>query len=284
MALRHHAIRRRVALVTAASVLLSPCTTLLAAAPKPAAVTRTPQPIDGGWPKSYVTPNGARVILYEPQIASWEDQKRLTLYAAVSFTSAGAAKPVLGTVTAVADTKVAVSERLVDFSVFRIIDSNFPTLDKDQMQALLSELEKAIPQQERVIALDRVLMEPWERQASQRRRAATCTPATTATSIAIRAAAGRSTTAVVGTARRSRRRQPSVSSIAIRPHAPRGCSDRGTSAASAPAAGSAAAAFVRAAEDLAAVDSEGAAASAAAAGSRWLRRARRSACSDGAGS
>src|SRR6267142_1184388 len=119
MSVCSHAIRHHVARVIACGLILSPVATMVAA-PKAAAAIKAPRPIDGGWPKSYVTPNGARVILYQPQIADWKDEKRLTLYAAVSYTSAGAAKPVLGTVTAVADTKVAVSERLVDFSVFRI--------------------------------------------------------------------------------------------------------------------------------------------------------------------
>ena len=156
MSLCSRAIRDHVAAVIACGLFLSPVATMVAA-PQAAAAIKAPRPIDGGWPKSYVTPNGARVILYQPQIADWKDEKHLTLYAAVSYTPAGATTPVLGTVTAAAQTKVSVSQRLVDFSVFEITDSNFPTLDKGQMSALLAEIVKAIPQQERVIALDRVL-------------------------------------------------------------------------------------------------------------------------------
>ena len=109
-------------------MMLAPVAPLIAA-PRPAAVKPSP-PIDGGWPKSYVTPTGARVTLYQPQVADWKDQKHLTLYAAVAYMPSGATKPVLGTVTAEAQTKVSVSDRLVDFSVFTITDSNFPTLEK----------------------------------------------------------------------------------------------------------------------------------------------------------
>ena len=109
--------------------MLAPVAPLIAA-PRPAAV-KPSAPIDGGWPKSYVTPTGASVTLYQPQVADWKDQKQLTLYAAVAaYTPSGATKPVLGTVTAEAQTKVSVSDRLVDFSAFTITDSNFPTLDK----------------------------------------------------------------------------------------------------------------------------------------------------------
>jgi hypothetical protein len=64
---------------------------------------------------------------------------------------------VLGTLKAEADTKVSVTERLVDFSVFHVTDSNFPTLDKTQVQEIVAEVVKSIPQVQRVIALDRVL-------------------------------------------------------------------------------------------------------------------------------
>ena len=155
MWVRFRLFRHQVALGTACSLMLAPVATLVAA-PSPAAV-KPAAPIDGGWPKSYVTPTGARVTLYQPQVADWKDRKQLTLYAAVAYTPAGATKPVLGTVTAEAETKVSVSDRLVDFSVFTITDSNFPTLGKSQMQEIVAEITNAIPQQERVIALDRVL-------------------------------------------------------------------------------------------------------------------------------
>ena len=56
-----------------------------------------------------------------------------------------------------ADTKVAVAERLVNFSDLKITESNFPTLPKEQMREVVAEIEKAIPDDDRVIALDRVL-------------------------------------------------------------------------------------------------------------------------------
>jgi hypothetical protein len=58
----------------------------------------TQQPADGGWPRAYVTTSGARLVLYEPQIASWLDQKRMAMYAAVSYTPADQSSTALGTV------------------------------------------------------------------------------------------------------------------------------------------------------------------------------------------
>jgi hypothetical protein len=166
---RHHPIRRRIAIVTMWSLLLSPGglvrlsepLRVSAAAIQGTASAKPPmtasRPLDGGWPRSYTTPSGAGLVVYQPQIASWENQKRLTLYSAVSYTAKGGGKPVLGTVKADADTRVSVPERLVDFSAFRITESNFPTLRKEQTQEIVGEINKGIPQEERVIALDRVL-------------------------------------------------------------------------------------------------------------------------------
>ena len=182
--------RRRTAIVTLCSLLLSPAglvpggsnaaltaasqgTTIAkpAAAPaakpapaptakptaKPVAAAAAAPAADGSWPRHFTTATGAAVTLYQPQVASWQNQKLISFYAAASYTAKEGDKPALGTVKAEADTKVSVTERLVDFSVIRVTESNFPTLDKPQMQDVVAEITKGIPQQARVIALDRVL-------------------------------------------------------------------------------------------------------------------------------
>lgn len=173
-----YSIRKGVAVATLASLALSPVQPILSAmpqqatAPKPEAATAKPaaravkpaaaasaaaQPVDGGWPRSYKTASGGDVVLYQPQIASWPDQQKMTAYSAVAYTAKAGDKPALGTVKVEADTKVAVNDRLVNFSVIRIVESNFPTLEKAQAQEVVSTIGSGIPQEERVIALDRVL-------------------------------------------------------------------------------------------------------------------------------
>ena len=72
--------------------------------------------------------------------------------------SAKAAKtPSLGTVKIEAQTKVAVPERLVSFSQFTISEAHFSTVPKEQLRGIVDEITNAIPQNERIIALDRVL-------------------------------------------------------------------------------------------------------------------------------
>jgi hypothetical protein len=120
----------------------------------PAAAQTAP---DGGWPRSYTAPDGGRIVLYEPQIASWDNQQLLTLYAAVSYTPAGSGTAMVGTIKVEADTRVSVEDRLVDFSSFRILESNFPNASKEQTAAAVAAVKASVPLGERVIALDRVL-------------------------------------------------------------------------------------------------------------------------------
>ncbi len=164
----HSAGRGRVALVTAFSLLWSPVMPLVAAqatspaaAPpagqKPAATATAQPPVDGGWPRAYTTPSGGHVVVYQPQVASWDKQAHLVAFAAVSFSAKDAQKPALGSLKLESDTKVAMSDRLVRFSDLKTTEANFPTVPKDQVREVVAEINKAIPDEERVIALDRVL-------------------------------------------------------------------------------------------------------------------------------
>ena len=121
--------RAAVALVAALSVAVSPTLPLVhaqtpapasspppAAAAKPAAAaarlaapaSRPRRRPDGGWPRAYSTPSGGKIVVYQPQVASWDDQRHVVAYAAVSYAAKGATKPALGSVKIEADTKVAV--------------------------------------------------------------------------------------------------------------------------------------------------------------------------------
>ena len=114
----HHRNAARVAVVTALSLLASAGPRVCAQAPakagaKPATAAA---PVDGGWPRASATPSGAELVVYQPQIASWPDQKNVVLYAAVSYTPKDAAKPALGTVKVESATSVAADrENAEDF-------------------------------------------------------------------------------------------------------------------------------------------------------------------------
>jgi len=172
---RLHTVRASFALVTALSLVVSPAAPVLgaqapasaasgkqapASATSPAPATSPASaraPVDGGWPRAGQTPSGGRIIVYQPQIAEWADERRMTAYGAVSYTAPGAQKAALGSLKIEAKTKVAMSERLVSFSDMAITESNFPDLPKDQVREVVGQIVKALPAEERVIALDRVL-------------------------------------------------------------------------------------------------------------------------------
>jgi hypothetical protein len=173
-------VRQHVAVATACSVLVSPLLVVAGgaatapgaaqgakpapAAPaakpaaKPAAAGAATPDIDGGWPRAYNGASGAVFLLYQPQIASWTDQKRMVAYVAVSYTPKGAAKPALGTIKVEAETSVAVAERLVSFSDFKVTESKFPTLEGEQLKPVAADVQTAVPRDQRVIALDRILV------------------------------------------------------------------------------------------------------------------------------
>src|SRR5262245_14422990 len=125
------------------------------------AASTTPPPIDGGWPRFYNLPSGGSLLMYQPQISTWEKQAHVVAFSAVSYrpktTDNPSEKPTVGTVKLEADTKVAVEDRLVRLSNMKIAEANFQTLPKEQVREIAAEIDKAVPDDERVIALDRVL-------------------------------------------------------------------------------------------------------------------------------
>jgi hypothetical protein len=128
------------------------------AAPKAAARTTGGAAVrDPGWPRAYTTTSGGRVQIYQPQIASWEGQRHLVAYVAVAHQGRGADSPVLGTIRVEAETTVALEERLVSFAALTITETNFASLGREQTREIIRDIERAMPEFDRVISLDRVL-------------------------------------------------------------------------------------------------------------------------------
>ena len=147
------------ALVTILRLVVSPAAPLIGAVSRtaPRSASSADQPVDGGWPRAYATPSGGNILVYQPQVVSWDEQKRIVGFSAVSYQSQGAQKPELGTIKIEAATTVATDERLVSFAPLTITQANFPSLSKEQTSEVVREIEKVFPDEERVIALDRVL-------------------------------------------------------------------------------------------------------------------------------
>jgi hypothetical protein len=149
---------------TTTTTTAKPATQTTTAKPAAAAPAQTsvgtakePPPHDGGWPRGYTTPTGAALLVYQPQIASWPEQKHATLYAAVSYATKGAKEPALGTVKIESATSVAVDERLVSFSELKIAEPNFPSLPRENVKDVVADIIASVPLSDRVIALERVM-------------------------------------------------------------------------------------------------------------------------------
>ena len=115
-------------------------------------------PADGGWPRAYTTASGSRVVLYQPQVGLWPEQKHMTMGAAVSYQRRTRRSRCSGTLKIEVDTKVALDERLVSFSEFKITQANFPNICRRISWPPSSPRSTPrFPREERVIGLDRVL-------------------------------------------------------------------------------------------------------------------------------
>ena len=111
----------------------------------PAATPAAAAP-DGGWPRRYTAPRrradralrAAGRQLGRPEAA--DAARGRGVHRARAATTA-----LLGTIIAEADTRVSVAERLVDFSSFRIIQSNFPIASKEQVSAAVAAIKASMP-------------------------------------------------------------------------------------------------------------------------------------------
>src|SRR5262249_36050098 len=139
------------------SVILALSLSLVNSSARPLASRAGAAPVDGGWPRAYITGSGARLVLYEPQIASWADRKRIVMFVAASYAGKDQLTPALRTLQIEAETKNSPEVRLVDFSELTISSANFPTLSRDQLTAFVAAFDESLPREERVIGLDRVL-------------------------------------------------------------------------------------------------------------------------------
>jgi hypothetical protein len=120
-----------------------------AAAGQPPAGTNA----DTGWPRT-IALNSGNVEWYQPQVESWENQKNIVAWSAVSYTPSGG-KPALGTIKIEGPTKVSVDERVVSMDL-KITQFSFPSLSPDQVKTLVADVQK-LPERQRVIDLDRLL-------------------------------------------------------------------------------------------------------------------------------
>ena len=123
---------------------------LLAAGP-----AYTAEQIDD-WPREHTYLDGSKLVLYQPQIESWEDYEHLEGRMALAFEPAGAKKPALGAFEFEVDSETDLESRQVRLTNLRLLNGRFPSLDPLQSEDLRTKVEAEFPE-ETVTELDRIL-------------------------------------------------------------------------------------------------------------------------------
>ncbi|HQR10388.1 MAG TPA: hypothetical protein PLW68_03580 [Casimicrobiaceae bacterium] len=130
-------------------------TALPAKASPPA--TAPPSAAALSWPREVKLP-GAAILIYQPQINSWTENK-LDFRAALAIKPDGADNEAFGVIFATARTRVDKATRMVVLDNLQITKSDFPTLP-DRGAAYSAALQKQFAQGVRRISLDRLKQSP----------------------------------------------------------------------------------------------------------------------------
>jgi len=122
-----------------------------AAAPRTAA-TKTPAP---GWPRTFDR-DGAHVVVYQPQLKSWQRYRELVADTAISITPTGG-KQILGVISWNAETVTDVNARTVYIHNVHVLSSRFPSLDPGQEAQMQLRVQQIYPTFTLTIGLDRMI-------------------------------------------------------------------------------------------------------------------------------
>src|SRR4030095_14610371 len=101
------------------------------------------QPSDPGWPRERYQ-NGARLIIYQPQVDNWKDFKELTWRMAVSLTPKRG-KEVMGVVEMKGSTEVDNVAKIVNITNLQVTGTYFPSLDQATKEKTEQSFKTLIP-------------------------------------------------------------------------------------------------------------------------------------------
>jgi hypothetical protein len=123
-----------------------------AAGPSPAPASG---PAGPGWPR-VLDRDGNHVILYQPQLKSWQKYRELVADTAISITPQGG-KQILGVISWKADTIADVSTRTVYVHDIEVLSSRFPSLVPAEDAAMQQKVHQIYPTMTFTISLDRMI-------------------------------------------------------------------------------------------------------------------------------
>ena len=96
----------------------------------------------GEWPREYAYDDGSKLVLYQPQVKSWEAYEHLEMLIALAFSENASESPSVGAFELEADTDTDMVNREVKASNFKITKGNFPSLDKEKSEKLMTRLKR----------------------------------------------------------------------------------------------------------------------------------------------
>jgi hypothetical protein len=125
----------------------------LAAEKKPTVKTK---PVDPGWPRQF-NKNGQKVVVYQPQIDSWQDFTKLHYRVAISFAAGSGKKEIYGVAEGDADTVVNQETRAVDLRR-EGYQLRFPNLKPEEVAAAEKNVRQIVPEKSSfTLSVDRLL-------------------------------------------------------------------------------------------------------------------------------
>lgn len=113
-------------------------------------------PADPGWPR-YYTDGSSELVVYQPQVDSWNGFKFLTGRCAFALKPVKGRDPVYGTLRFDASTLVDADQKLVLLRDIRVLDIRFPSALAANSAQWTHLTRKLLPSKAVVLSLDRVL-------------------------------------------------------------------------------------------------------------------------------
>ncbi|MDJ0841105.1 MAG: hypothetical protein QNK37_31625 [Acidobacteriota bacterium] len=112
---------------------------------------------DPGWPREYLVGKD-KVLLYQPQIDSWDNHELMRARLAVSVTPEGEDTPVFGVAEITAETETDMQARNVLFENLKPLAVRFPNVPEDKARPLIRTVTTVIANHKpAIISLDRIL-------------------------------------------------------------------------------------------------------------------------------
>lgn len=109
------------------------------------------------WPRAYEK-DGHEVVVYDPQVESWEAHKKLAARAAIALTTKGAKEPVYGALDMTVETEISMETRQVLLKNRKVASIRFPNVDAKKARDLESTVREVLGQRQSwIVPLDLVM-------------------------------------------------------------------------------------------------------------------------------